>query len=407
MKTGRLYILILLLISTVAAASDRDNVSGLNCDVDEMIQFFLLPPATVKEPWRQWLIPDRCRWLQDPVAESAHYQITDIRLFRAINESAEIELQLNGINDKIEAFESPGMLKLILYNTDIAAHWQHHINVDDFNTIVHAIDINQRNDSVIFKIKMSHAFHYALRQEGRHVFITIVHAQSRIADFDNRKPISLIFNDASVADVFQVLAQFVGLNLMLSNAIDGRISLNLKNVPWQDALNIILISQKLGTRQFGGILYVAPLEEMADMESLLQQTEQLQRSTSTLETLDVHLNYASAKTIYESMKSDEHDLLQGRGSIYMDERTNTLIVTATKSVIEKVVRIIETVDVPLQQVLIETKIIEVSRDSALDLGIAAITAATASSFCLILSMQTVMLGDQQMPQFHSLVFLVA
>ncbi len=181
--------------------------------------------------------------------------------------------------------------------------------------------------------------------------------------------LSLNFQDIEVRAVLQLLADFTGLNMVVSDTVAGRITLRLKNVPWDQAMDIILKTKGLSMRRTDNVILVAPTEEIAAREKLelesMQQIEELAPLRSEL----VQVNYAKSKDLADLLKSKENKLLSDRGSVTIDERTNTLLVQDTAAKLNEIRALVQQLDIPVRQVLIESRIVIANNDFARDLGV--------------------------------------
>jgi len=181
--------------------------------------------------------------------------------------------------------------------------------------------------------------------------------------------LSLNFQDIEVRAVLQLIADFTGLNLVAADSVSGSVTLRLKNVPWDQALDIILKSKGLGMRQAGNVLMVAPQEEIAQREKLELEAQQQLRELAPLRTEFVQIDYARAQDIADLIQSEAKNLLTERGNISVDERTNTLLVQETAETISQIRSLIQTLDIPVRQVLIESRIVIASEDFSRDIGV--------------------------------------
>jgi type IV pilus assembly protein PilQ len=185
----------------------------------------------------------------------------------------------------------------------------------------------------------------------------------------SQKSLSLNFQNISIRAVLQILAEFIGLNIVVSDTVQGNISLHLKNVPWDQALQFILRSQGMVAREISGVMMIAPAEEMfarekKELEAVKQVTE-LAPLVSEL----IQINYANATQIAALLKGTENSLLSSRGSVSVDVRTNTLWLQDIASKIDEVRKLLVQLDIPVKQVLIEARIVLVDKRFEQDLGI--------------------------------------
>ena len=180
--------------------------------------------------------------------------------------------------------------------------------------------------------------------------------------------LSLNFQDIEVRSVLQLLADFTELNIVVSDNVDGKLTLRLKNVPWDQALDIILKSKNLGKRQSGNVVMVAPAEEIAQRERIELEAEQQKVELSPLRTEFFQVNYADAMEFGSLLKSENGGVLSERGSVTIDERTNTLLINDTAEKLDQVRALINRLDIPVRQVLIESRIVVATDDFNKELG---------------------------------------
>ena len=181
--------------------------------------------------------------------------------------------------------------------------------------------------------------------------------------------VSLNFQDIEVRSVLQLLADFTGLNMVVSDTVDGNITLRLKDVPWDQALDIILQAKGLTSRQHGNVIMVAPIEEVAARERLELEAEQQIEELAPLSSELIQVNYAKAAELSEILNQQQNRILSERGSVTVDERTNTLLVQDTAQTIRRVRGLIGQLDRPVRQVLIESRVVIASDDFARELGV--------------------------------------
>lgn len=181
--------------------------------------------------------------------------------------------------------------------------------------------------------------------------------------------LSLNFQNIEVRAVLQLLADFTGLNLVASDTVTGSVTLRLKNVPWDQALDIILKSKGLAMRQVGNVIMVAPHEEIAAREKLELESERQIKELEPLRTEFIQVNYAKADELAGLIKAEANNLLSPRGNISVDQRTNTLIVQDVAASLESIRQMVTKLDIPVRQVLIESRVVNADESFAKDLGI--------------------------------------
>ena len=180
---------------------------------------------------------------------------------------------------------------------------------------------------------------------------------------------SLNFQDISIRQVLQIIAQYNNFNLVTSDSVEGNITLRLDGVPWDQALDVVLRMKGLDKRMDGSILMVAPTEELASREARELEVKQKVAELEPLYSEYIQLNYAKAKDFSELLKFEGNSILSSRGSVSVDERTNTLLIKDTAVSIESVRRMIENLDIPVKQVKIESRMVTVRDNVQEDLGI--------------------------------------
>ena len=262
-------------------------------------------------------------------------------------------------------------------DTELAANLQKRLDVMDFGTPVQFIDAiaNQRGTKVIIQPATQDFEQLAYQSDDR--FTVELKPMSRDEIEENRKAkfgyvgekLSLNFQDIEVRSVLQLLADFTDLNIVVSDSVQGKLTLRLKNVPWDQALDIILQTKALGKRQAGNVIMIAPAEEIAareriELEGMKQKTE-----LAPLRTEYFQANYAKAAELALLLQSSTGGMLSERGSVTVDERTNTLLINDTADQLTEIRSLVYRLDVPIRQVLIESRIVIASDDFNKDIGV--------------------------------------
>ncbi|KFJ42358.1 type IV pilus secretin PilQ family protein [Francisella philomiragia] len=302
--------------------------------------------------------------------------IKDLEFHRSLNGSAVFDVafeeDINNFAGYKTKLSQDGYTLTITFNdTTISDKWVSNIDTKVFNTIVDSIKILKDNGNVVFVIHSLDRIALSDFKEGNTFKFKIDRRNSRVEGFNVNEPISISFKDTPVQTVLQVLSEFAGLNLVVSSSVRGNMSIDLKNVPWNEVMNIVLVSKGLATKKMSSILYVATAAEIAAQEQLELQTKRSLENNATLVTEFIPLNYTTAQaaqTVITSMAKQNGGIMSPRGSITSDTRTNTLIVTDTEEKIPLIRNVINEIDIPNDQVLIEARIVEVSRTSGLELG---------------------------------------
>ncbi|APC91816.1 type IV pilus secretin PilQ [Francisella opportunistica] len=308
--------------------------------------------------------------------KSSGKHIKDLEFHRSLNGSAVFEVAFeenisSSSGYKTKLSQDGYTLTITFSDTTISDKWVSNIDTKVFNTIVDSIKVFKENGNVVFVIHSLDRISLSDFKEGNVFKFKIDRRNSRVEGFNVNEPISISFKDAPVQTVLQVLSEFAGLNLVVSSSVRGNISIDLKNVPWNEVMNIVLVSKGLATKKMSSILYVATAAEIAAQEQLELQTKRSLENNATLVTEFIPLNYTtaqSAQTVITSMAKQNGGIMSPRGSITSDARTNTLIVTDTEEKMPRIKEVINEIDIPNDQVLIESRIVEVLRTSKLELG---------------------------------------
>ena len=180
---------------------------------------------------------------------------------------------------------------------------------------------------------------------------------------------SLNFQDIPIRSVLQIIAGYNEFNLVTSDSVTGNITLRLDGVPWDQALDVVLKIKGLDKRMDGTILMVAPSEELAAREAKELKAKQQVEDLEPLYSEYIRLNYAKAEEFADLLKTDTNSIISARGSVSVDKRTNTLLIKDTAKSIESVRRMVETLDIPVKQVVIESRMVTVNDNVQEDLGV--------------------------------------
>ncbi len=244
------------------------------------------------------------------------------------------------------------------------------MDVLDFATPVKNVETFSSNGKTRFEMEIAGDFEYRYDQLDS-LFVIDVKKKKR----DEKKTvyqgklISFNFQDISVRTVLQILADTNGFNLVTTDSVGGNITLRLDEVPWEQALDIILKVKGLGKRMEGNVLMVASAAELAAKEKAQLESQKEVSELAPLYSEFLQINYAKAGDISRMLSSSDASLLSSRGSVSIDERTNTLLIKDTADVIDSVKRMIEILDIPVKQVLIESRMVTVRDNIGEELGV--------------------------------------
>lgn len=180
--------------------------------------------------------------------------------------------------------------------------------------------------------------------------------------------LTLNFQDIETRAVLQIIADFTSMNVVVSDTVKGNVTLRLQNVPWDQALDIILKSKGLAMRSNGNVVMIAPSAELAEREKQELESQRKVEELTMLRAEFVQINYAKAAEIVALLKNKDNTLLSSRGSVTVDERTNTLLIMETEERLADIRRMIRRLDIPVRQVLIESRIVVANDDFTRELG---------------------------------------
>ncbi len=265
-------------------------------------------------------------------------------------------------------------------------------DVIDFATPVQTVDALKINDSSRLVISAGGDFEQLAYQSDNQYTVEIKPAVRSSSPIDDKKEytgerLTLNFQDIETRAVLQLLADTSGQNIVVSDSVQGNVTLRLQNVPWDQALDIVLRTKGLDKRRQGNVIIVAPTEELAAREKAELAARKDLSELSPLRTEYLQVNYAKASDLAALIKSGANNsLLSTRGSVTIDERTNTLLIQDTADRLSDVRRLVSTLDIPVKQVQIEARIVIVNDDFSRDLGVrfgGAIAGAYGSSGTII------------------------
>jgi type IV pilus assembly protein PilQ len=252
-------------------------------------------------------------------------------------------------------------------------------NVLDFATSVTFIEAqtgaNNHTQITVHQRAKKNGIHYQVQRNGLKYTITLTAKKSpspqvkkAVIPFQGEK-LSLNFQDIEVRAVLQILADFTKQNIAVNDSVQGSITLSLKDVPWDQALDIILKTKNLSMRKSADIIWIAPAEEVAAKEQSMLEAEQRKQALRPLISTTIRINFAKAKHLAVILKESKgNTLLSTRGSVAMDERTNTLLIQDTASQIVAIKKLIKTLDIPVKQVLIESRIVVANNEFSKNIG---------------------------------------
>ncbi len=269
--------------------------------------------------------------------------------------------------------EEAGKIIVSYQDAKLPKALQQSLDVTDFATPVKTIDTFQDGDDIKMIISPTGDYEHLTYQSDKTLTIDIKpltpaqKASIKKTQYAGEK-LSLNFQDIEVRAVLQLLADFTGLNVVVSDSVQGNITLRLKNTPWDQALDIILKAKGLAMRKNGSVMLVAPGDEIAAREKLELESQRQLAELSPLRSELIQVNYAKATDLANIIKSDANTLLSERGNVTVDERTNILLVRDTIDRLTEIRKLITNLDIPIRQVLIESRIVIANDGFSRDLG---------------------------------------
>lgn len=333
------------------------------------------------------------------VSDTSTNEITDVTFQRGDGEEGQVVIALSN-DDVIGSIEQVGTRVYVEFsNTEVPADLNRRFDVSDFATSVSTVDVLGQSGRATVVIDVTGAYEYVAYQRGNEYTVSVRPPAADISSGDATAAYTgeisgLYFQDIPVRSVLQILADYYEFSLVAGDAVSGNITLQLDNVPWDQALELVLRTQNLGSSLEGNVLYVAPANEIAAQNLLQIEATQQAQALAPLYTEYVQVNYADANDILTLLTGGEASaspnagavpgvppipgaapaggsagILSARGSARVDERTNIIIVRDIEEKLEEVRAMLARLDIAVRQVLIEARIVNVSTNFGRDLGI--------------------------------------
>lgn len=286
-----------------------------------------------------------------------------------------IVVDLGSASTPVDLSELGGKIRLTMRGLAVPNDLRRRLDVTDFATPVKRIDTFVEDGNAVVEIRPEGNYDYIAYQSGRQFTVSVekLTEQEAEARREDKFPysgdkLSLNFQDIEVRSVLQLIADFTGLNLVASDTVSGSITLRLQNVPWDQALDLILKTKGLDKRQIGNVLLVAPADEIAAREKLELETSKQIAELAPVRLDIIQVNYAKAADIVTLINADK-ELISDRGFVSSDVRTNTISIRETSAKLEEVRRLVSTWDVSVRQVSIEARIVRAQTNVSESLGV--------------------------------------
>jgi len=339
--------------------------------------------------------PEMDAAVSKPKYVAGKVNITDVDFRRTEAGEGRVIIRLSDPAVNVDVEETASGILVSFLNVALPDEFRRRLDVTDFATPVSFIDTDSRSGVTTVKIDPQGDYEYLAYQADME-YVVSVKPLSAEEEAERRtkfqfvgEKLSLNFQDIEVRAVLQLIADFTDLNLVASDTVSGRITLRLENVPWDQALDIVLKAKGLDKRQIGNVLMVAPAQEIANRERQELETRKQLQELAPLRTEHIRILYANVKELFELFdvgqngrggnsgggssgrrsESATASILSERGSVIIDERTNSVILTDTEDKIEAFKTLIRQIDIPIRQVLIEARLVTASTDFSRDLGI--------------------------------------
>jgi len=303
-----------------------------------------------------------------------HSELQRLKFSRLPSGGAKVSIMFSNRNFQLQLSEKGKTLSLVLPGTKLADAQLFKLDVVDFATPVNAIETFQDERQARVEFSLQHRVTFRHQKNTNSLSIEI---EKRIQDTPLHKqqtnfigePISLDFQDIPVRQVLQIIAQINSFNLVTTDTVTGNVTISLSGVPWEQALDMILKIRGLDKRLEGNILLIAPTEELIARETQQLRSKQQVAELAPLVSVNVQINYAKAQNLAAILKGTENSILTARGSVAVDERTNTLLLRDTQTSIDQAKVLVDALDVPIKQVLIESRMVTVRDNASESLGV--------------------------------------
>lgn len=319
--------------------------------------------------------------------------IADIGFQRGNAGEGQVIVSLLGANTPVDVQQQGSKVVIRTLGNKIPTHLLRRLNVNDFATPVSSVDAYNEDSNGVITIQSTGSYEYMAFQAENKLTVSLKRpAENKLARPSGSqsytgKKISLDFQDIEVRRVLQLLADFTGINMVAADSVQGNITLRLKDVPWDQALDIILKTKNLDKRRNGSVIWIAPVTELIKAEE--DEAKALAQSVklAPIQTEYINLNYAKVADVLKLLEDSRNpkgaqangtsntdslaleSLLSSRGSAVADIRTNTLIINDTANNIDKVRKMVDLLDVSVKQVMVEARIVRATTDFTKEMGV--------------------------------------
>jgi type IV pilus assembly protein PilQ len=310
-------------------------------------------------------------------APEAEAGITGIDFRRGEKGEGRVLVALSDVHTAVDVHEEGGKIIARFKNTTLPDRLSKRLDVLDFATPVKYIEAQRDgvDTRVVVTPSVGGEFEQVAYQAGDQFVLELQPlSQEKIAERQREQPqftgerISLSFQTVDIRSLLQIIADVAGTNMVVSDSVNGQIAMRLQNVPWDQALDIILRTKGLGMRRQGNVMLVAPVEEIAAREKAESEAEKAKVQLAPIHSEIMQINYAKASDIGNVIRNKANSFLSDRGAVTVDDRTNSLLVRETADRLSEIRGLVQRLDVPVRQVLIESRIVVANDNFEKDLG---------------------------------------
>jgi type IV pilus assembly protein PilQ len=311
--------------------------------------------------------------------------LRDIDFKRGVENAGRVIVGLANNQVGVDIQQHGQSLVVEFLKTSLPEGLRRRLDVSDFGTPVQTVSTTQARDRVRMVIDMAGPWEYSAYQSDNQLVVEVRHQKTDPNKLTqgpgyHGEKLSLNFQNIDVRSLLQVIADFTNFNIVTSDSVQGNLTLRLKDVPWDQALDIILQAKNLGMKRVGNVLQIAPKDEMAAKEKADLEAQASIRDLEPLQTESFQLNYTKATEIKNQLSNSgtggggggtsgtTGSMLSSRGSVIAEPRTNQLFITDIPSRLDKIRQMIAKLDVPVRQVLIEARIVEATDNFGRSLG---------------------------------------
>ncbi len=317
--------------------------------------------------------PPTSRFAEEAPGVQGH-ALRNVEFHRGLNGEGQIIVTLSDPGAGIDLKQEGSKIVVDFLNTKAPRNLQQKLDVLDFATPVESIDTFSQGDNIRMVISPKGLWDHAAYQTDNRFVVEIKPRAADEIDKKDNKPVyvgtklTLDVRNISIRDALSIIADFTGLNIVISDSVSGNLTLRLKDVPWDQALDIILQSKGLDMRRNGNVVQVAPRDEIASREKVDMTVKSDIADLEPLHTESFQLSYQKGDDIVTLISNKDQRILSKRGSAVVDKRTNTVFVQDTPSRLEEVRRLIKQVDVAVRQVMIEARFVSAGETFTRTLG---------------------------------------